>query len=142
MTMVKVLLSSVLLLYVLGVSSTSFAEIVVIVHPSNSAADDEKTIKRIFLGKAKAFGSGEKASPIDLPEGNATRSTFNSDFLGKSDAQIKSYWARLVFTGKATAPEQASSDEDMVAKVSSNPELIGYVDSAKVTDAVKVIHRF
>ncbi|MFT5692106.1 MAG: ABC-type phosphate transport system substrate-binding protein [Oceanicoccus sp.] len=143
MTMLKVLLSSVLLLFVLGMSSNnSFAEIVIIVHPSNSAADDAKTLKRIFLGKVKDFEGGEPASPVDFAKGSATRSTFNSDFLGKSDAQMKSYWGRLVFTGKATAPDQSSSDEDMIAKVSSNPQLIGYVDAAKVTDAVKVVHRF
>jgi len=140
--MLKVLLTSVLLLLVLGSSHHSFAEIVIIVHPSNSAAGNPKTIKRIFLGKVKAFDGGDKASPVELPEGSAARSTFNSDFLGKSDAQMKSYWGRLVFTGKAAAPDQASSDEDMIAKVSANPQLIGYVDSAKLTDAVKVVHRF
>jgi hypothetical protein len=86
MTKLKVLLGSVLLLFILGASRNSFAEIAIIVHPSNGSAGDEKILKRIFLGKSKAFEGGEKASPVELPEGSAARTTFNSDFLGKSEA--------------------------------------------------------
>ncbi|WP_101756874.1 phosphate ABC transporter substrate-binding protein [Oceanicoccus sp. KOV_DT_Chl] len=136
------LLASLLLIVGLAAPASSYAEIAIIVHPSNAGADDPTLLKRIFLGKVKAFSNGNAATPVELPEGSATRSTFNSDFVGKSDAQMKSYWGRLVFTGKATAPLQAASDEAMVESVSNNPNLVGYIDASKVTDAVKVVHRF
>ena len=138
----KNFLTTSLLVVGLGTIQLSFAEISVIVHPSNTGASDAKVMKRIFLGKAKAFSGGGNAIPIELAEGSAVRTTFNGDFLGKTDAQMKSYWGRLVFTGKATAPVQASSDDEMIKIVSSNPDYVGYIDSSKVTDAVKVVHSF
>jgi len=135
------LLTGALIVLSLGGAQQVFAEIAIIVHPSTSAAD-AKVIKRIFLGKVKAFDNGAPASPIELPEGDAVRSAFNSSFLKKSDAQMKSYWGRLVFTGKASAPEKAASADDMIAKVAANPDYIGYVDASKVGDSVKVVHSF
>jgi len=120
----------------------SSAETAIIVHPSNNAAISPTAIKRIFLGKVKTFDGGDAATPVELAEGNVTRSSFNSDFLGKSNAQINSYWRRLVFTGKATAPLQAASDEAMIESVSKNPNLIGYIDASKASSAVKVVHTF
>lgn len=142
MNKLNVILYSSLLLVALSTISTSFAETVIIVHPSNNVASNPSIIKQIFLGKAKEFDGGGEAIPVEMPEGNAARSTFNSDFLGKSDAQMKSYWGRLIFTGKASAPEKASSDDDMIKKVANDPKLIGYIDYSKVTDAVKVVHTF
>jgi ABC-type phosphate transport system substrate-binding protein len=136
------LFASILLVIGLSTASGSFAETAIIVHPSNNGASDVEVLKRIFLGKAKAFDGGAGATPVELAEGNPTRSTFNNGFIGKTDAQMKSYWGRLVFTGTATAPLQANSDESMVESVSKNPNLVGYVDAAKVTDAVKVVHKF
>lgn len=138
----KNFLTTSLLLVGLGTIQLSFAEISIIVHPGNTSAADAKIMKRIFLGKAKTFSGGGNAIPIELTEGNTVRTTFNGEFLGKSDAQMKSYWGRLIFTGKATAPVQASSDEEMLKIVSSNPDYVGYIDSSKVTDAVKVVHTF
>jgi len=133
---------SVLLLANIAIIPSSYAETVVIVHKDNSSDINVGLIKRIFLGKAKKFKGGGVATPIELPENNATRSAFNKVLLGKSDTQMKAYWARLIFTGKATPPLQATDDNIVIEKVSSNPTLIGYIDSANVTDAVKVIHSF
>lgn len=138
----KSVLAAALLTINIASTSSAFAETAIIVHPSNNGASDPTTMKRIFLGKVKTFDGGSSATPVELAEGNSARSTFNSDFLGKSDAQMKSYWGRLVFTGKATAPLQAASDAAMIESVSTNPNLIGYIDAAMVTDAVKVVHTF
>ncbi len=122
--------------------SSSYADTVVIVHKDNASAINPALIKRIFLGKAKNFKGGGVATPIELPESNPTRSAFNKGLLKKSDTQMKAYWARLVFTGKATPPVQVADDAAVIEKVSNNPTLIGYIDSASVTDAVKVVHSF
>jgi len=140
-TLTQKVLTAALIVFSLGGVQQVFADIAIIVHPSNSTAD-VKTIKRIFLGKVKAFDDGADASPVELPEGDAVRSAFNSGFLKKSDAQMKSYWGRLVFTGKAAAPTKAASADDMIAKVAANPKFIGYVDASAVSDAVKVVHTF
>jgi ABC-type phosphate transport system substrate-binding protein len=124
-------------------SSMSFAETSVIVSASNpNSTMDQATISRIFLGKAKSFPDGSQALPVDQNTGSKTREAFNSTVLSKSDSQLKSYWSRLIFTGKGTPPKQAGTDAEIKALVANNPNIIGYVDSAAVDGTVKVVHKF
>ncbi len=123
-------------------SASSWAEVAVIVHPSVKATASEKEISRIFLGKSKSLPGGHKVVPVSLSEGNATRDEFNEKIIGKSDSQLKSYWSKLIFTGKGQPPKEFDSDADVISQVSSDPESIGYIDSASVTDGVSVIGTF
>lgn len=122
---------------------TAFAETSVIVSVNNgNASIDKNTISKIFLGKSKSFPDGSQALPIDQNDGAAARESFNSNVLGKSASQLKSYWSRLIFTGKGTPPKQSGSDSDVKALVSNNPNMIGYIDSSAVDSSVKVVHKF
>jgi len=119
------------------------AETAVIVATSNgNGAIDKATISKIFLGKTKSFPDGSQAVPIDQNDGSAVRESFNSSLLGKSSSQLKSYWSRLIFTGKGTPPKQLGSDADIKSLVSSNPNMIGYIDSSAVDSSVKVVLKF
>ena len=119
------------------------AETAVIVSASNANATlDKATISKIFLGKSKSFPDGAQAVPIDQNDGTAARDAFNSNMLGKSASQLKSYWSRLIFTGKGTPPKQSGNDSDVKALVSNNPNMIGYIDSSAVDGSVKVVHKF
>lgn len=119
------------------------AETAVIVSASNANATlDKATISKIFLGKSKSFPDGSQALPIDQNDGTAARDAFNSNMLGKSASQLKSYWSRLIFTGKGTPPKQSGNDSDVKALVSNNPNMIGYIDSSAVDGSVKVVHKF
>lgn len=100
----------------------------VIVHPSNSATLDDKAIKKIFLGKSKSFPGGGSAVPMGLDEGSAGTGAFNKGMLGKSASQLKSYWAKLVFTGRATPPKNVANDAEMIALIAANPNMIGYIE--------------
>lgn len=135
--MKKLLMSVGLLL-----SLSANAGISIIVHPSNSAALENKDISRIFLGKLKSFNSELTAMPMNLPEGNASRKVFEKAVLNKSPNQIKAYWSKLVFTGKGSPPMEAISETELISLVSTNPNLIAYVDDAIVTDKVKVVAKF
>ena len=117
-------------------STMAFSEVAVIVHPSNGASLSKADITALFLGKKKAFPGGSSAVPIVLND--ATTDEFNSKLLGKSASQLKSYWSKLVFTGKANPPKAVSADE-MIQLIKSNPNMIGFIDSSKVTTDVKVI---
>ena len=132
---VVVLLSSVFV-------AKSWAEVAVIVHPSVADTASSKDISRIFLGKSKSLPGGQRVTPVSLAEGNAATDEFNDKVLGKSASQLKSYWSKLIFTGKGQPPSELGSDADVVAKVSSDPNSIGYVSTASVTDAVKVLATF
>ena len=124
-------------------SSLVLAETVVIVSASNGNTSIEKsTVSKIFLGKTKSFPDGSQAVPVDQVDGSATRNLFNNQILGKSNSQLKSYWSRLIFTGKGTPPKQSGDDATVKALVANNPNMIGYVDSSVVDDSVKIVHKF
>ncbi|MBU2883260.1 phosphate ABC transporter substrate-binding protein [Psychrosphaera sp. B3R10] len=128
--------------FALLASTASFAEIAVIVHPSNNAELDSNAISRLFLGKLKSFPGGDQAVPINLSESSAQTKEFNKNVLKKSGSQLKAYWSKLVFTGKGTPPKALNSDAEVIGLVSSNPNIIGYIDAASVTGDVKVIAKF
>lgn len=130
------------ILFMCVMASSVWADISVIVHPSNSSTVPAQEVSKIFLGKQSSFSGGGEAVPINLTEGNATRETFNTEVLGKNARQIKAYWSKLVFTGKGTPPKEVDSADDMLELISNNPNMIGYIDSSKVTGAVKVVHQF
>ena len=139
----KLLKSSFSALLISLAASTSFAETSVIVSANNpNAAIDQNLISKIFLGKTKKFPDGSQALPVDQDEGSSVRDEFNKTVLGKSDSQLKSYWSRLIFTGKGTPPSQSGNDAAVKGLIANNPNLIGYIDSATVDSSVKVVHKF
>ena len=120
----------------------AFAEVSVVVHPSNADNISADDIKRIFLGKMKSFPGGVQAIAVNQSASSSVREAFDSNALGKSASQIKAYWSKLVFSGKGNPPKEVDNDQEVIALVKDNPSVIGYVDSASVSGDVKVIAKF
>lgn len=119
-------------------SHALLADVVLIVHPSNTVEMDEDTVRHIFLGKNSTFPNNMKAVPLDLKEG-ASRKLFASKYLRKSEIELEHYWSIKLFTGKGKRPQKLDNEiaiRDMVAK---NPDMIGYIDSKNLNDSVKVL---
>lgn len=134
--MKKILIMSILSF---TLSTPAFAEVVVIVNPANTAEISKADISRLFLGKKSKYSDNSKATPIYLAQGHAARDEFNKKALGKSSSQIKAYWSKLIFTGKGTPPDALGNIADVIAKVSSDPEAIAYIDAASANGSVKVV---
>lgn len=131
-------------LFLLGtllLSPLANAEIAVIVHPSNGNELDKSVITRIYTGKAKSFPNGEQAVPVNQADGSTT-DTFNKSVLNKSTSQLRAYWSKLIFTGKGAPPKVVDSEAEILQLVSTNPNIIGYVDAASVDGSVKVVATF
>ena len=130
------------LILMITCSTMPKAEIAIIVNPSNNSDISESEIPRIFLGKITNFPGGALAVPLIQDENTAAATEFNTNVLKKSPSQLKAYWSKLLFTGQGTPPKEVTSDDDVVNLVSTNPNIIGYIDSSKVTSAVKVIAKY
>ncbi len=131
-----------LLLVLLFSALAARAEVAVVVHPSNNTALNEANIHRLFLGKQQAFADGRHAIVIAAPNASQTHHEFNRRVLGKSQSQLKAYWARLIFTGKGAPPREARSESDVVELVASNPNMIGYVRPGLLSPKVRVVGRY
>ncbi|MAL98121.1 MAG: phosphate ABC transporter substrate-binding protein [Alteromonadaceae bacterium] len=137
-TIIKASLFSIMTL----VTANALAEVAVIVHPGNSASLAKDDVERIYLGKVKTFPGGDAVTPLNLPEGHATRTEFDQTLVGKSPSQLKAFWSKQVFTGKGTPPDEVADATAMKAKVSSDPSAVGYVDAADVDGSVRVVGTF
>lgn len=128
----------VLALICIAWSSISCAEYAVITHPNNSATITSDDVQKLFLAKTAKFPNGQLAIPINQTESNEARQNFDNSVLGKTPSQMKSYWSRLIFTGKAVPIKQVENDTEVLELVRDNQDAIGYVDSSKVTSDVRV----
>jgi len=110
------------------------ADVVVIVSAKNTASTmTADQIAAIYLGKSNDM------KPVD--SGDApVRSQFYSKVAGKDEAQVKAIWSKLVFTGKATPPQEMKTSADVVKAVAADPTSVGYVDRGAVDASVKVVY--
>jgi ABC-type phosphate transport system substrate-binding protein len=119
-----------------------FAGTAIIINANNTSGIDVEMVKRIYLGKSKAFPDGSRAIPLTFETGNGLRDTFNKDVLGKSESQYSAFWSKLVFTGRGTPPEMISNEDEMLTLVATNPNTIGFIDESKVDGSVKIVGTF
>lgn len=115
-------------------------DIVVIVNQKtdvNKMSRDE--VINIFLGRNRQLPSGVTALPLDLPGTSPEREQFYSRLTGKSMSEINAYWARLIFSGRASPPSLVHSQEEAMQMVADNRSAMGYVARNKVTPSVKII---
>ena len=113
--------------------------VAVIIHSGNSSVLDKSIIREMFLGKKKSFSNGRTAMTLSPETSDPVMTEFNEKVIERTNSQVKAYWSKVIFTGKGTPPQELGSASEMISAVSSNPDAIGYVDAAAVTDAVKVV---
>ncbi|MCQ4312776.1 phosphate ABC transporter substrate-binding protein [Pseudomonas stutzeri] len=120
----------------LGAAALAHAEVAVIINAGSSAMLSESDVANIFLGKSKSLKG------VDQKDWSPTKEKFYAAVTNKNEAQLKSYWSGLVFTGKGQPLPSVASDAEVVAKVAAEADAIGYVDEASVTNQVRVLHTF
>lgn len=120
-------------------TGTASAEVVVIANKSGPDTMTKEQVADVFLGKAPSLPSGASAAPVDLPESSPLREEFYTKATGKSAAQVKSYWAKMSFTGKGTPPKESATSADVKKAVSATPGGIGYIEKSAVDGSIKVV---
>ena len=121
-------------------SAGAFAQVAVVVNPKSPLATmTADQVSGIFLGKSNTLPSGGTAMPTDLPDSAPAHDLFYTKVTGKSSAQVKAAWSRLVFSGKATPPKELASAADVKKFVAANPDAIGYIEKSAVDSSVKVV---
>ena len=121
-------------------SAATFAQVAVVVGPKSPVTTmTADQVSGIFLGKSNTLPTGGTAVPTDLPDSMPAREIFYTKVTGKSTAQVKAAWSRLVFSGKATPPKELGSSAEVKKFVAANPDAIGYIEKSAVDASVKVV---
>jgi len=115
---------------------------VVVVHADNPATSiDKDRLSKMFLKKVKRWEVGDAGvEPFDQLESKDVREAFTRSVHGKSISAIKSYWQRMIFSGRDVPPDELDTDADVMSAVAKDGGAVGYVSpSAKLIDGVKTI---
>jgi ABC-type phosphate transport system substrate-binding protein len=103
------------------------------------ASLNNEQVADIFLGKTSRFPDGSAAVPIDQGEDSPVRERFYAQYAGKSPAQVKAHWSKIIFTGRGQPPRQANDAAEVKKLLVENPHAIGYIDAKQVDSSVKVV---
>ncbi len=118
----------------------AWAEVAVVVSAKSPVGNmTQEQVSQLFLGKTSTFPGGAQALPIDQAEGQAARDEFYTKATGKSAAQVKAYWSKIIFTGKGQPPKEVPNTAEVKRLVSGNPNTIGYIEKSAVDSSVKVV---
>ena len=120
--------------------SAARADIVVVVSAKSSVGKLTKDqVADVFLGKSTALPGASQAVPLDQAAGSKVRDEFYTKVTGQTQAQVKTTWAKLSFSGKGTPPKALASDDEVKQQLAANPNAIGYVDKSKLDASVKAV---
>lgn len=121
-------------------ASAATAEVVAVVSARSAVtALNQHQLVDLFLGKLSRLPNGQTVTPIDQPEGAPARDEFYDRYAGKSAAQVKAHWAKIIFTGRGQPPVAASGPEDLKKRLADNPNAVGYIDREAVDDSVRIL---
>jgi ABC-type phosphate transport system substrate-binding protein len=138
-TMNRVVLASFGLALSLAAGAAS-ADVVAVVSANSTVMTLSKSqVTDIFLGRVSRFPDGAQAVPIDQAEGSVARDQFYAKVAGKSPAQVKAFWSKIIFTGRGQPPKAVSNSVDVKKRIAENPAAIGYIESQLVDDTVRVV---
>ena len=122
--------------------STAMPEILVVVNKENETTELTRSqIVDLYMGRYQNFPNGEAAFPLDHPPDSEIRSDFYRKMVNKSVAEVNAYWARLLFSGRASPPRVFSDSAAVIKAVSENRGAIGYIERSDLDDSIKVVGR-
>jgi len=115
-------------------------DLVVIVNPASgvlSMTRDE--VGKVFMARYRLLPSGTTALPMDLAPDSQERKDFYMRLLGKQLPDINAYWARLLFSGRASPPHQVADSAAAIQAVADNKGAIAYIDKQAIDARVRVV---
>jgi ABC-type phosphate transport system substrate-binding protein len=116
------------------------ADVVAVVSANSTIMTLSKSeVTDIFLGRVSRFPDGAQAVPIDQAEGSVVRDQFYAKVVGKSPAQVKAFWSKIIFTGRGQPPKAVPNSIEMKKRIVENPAAIGYIEEQLVDNTVRVV---
>ena len=130
-----------LLLISLAPSAAASTDFVVVVHAENSTDSLTRSeVSKIFTKRIASWDNGQKIHPVDQESQSPVREAFSEAVHHKSVNAIKSYWQRMLFSGRDVPPAEKPSDQAVLEMVRREPNAIGYVsEGASLGSGVKAI---
>lgn len=124
-----------LILLLVTVFHMAHADIKIVATPTCEIEDVSKSdIKKLFLLKQKSIDK-KPIMVVDRRE-NVIYKQFIKQHLNKSLRQVKTYWVRMLFTGREIAPQKLSLEE-LNALDYQESCYFSYIEEKEIIDAIQ-----
>lgn len=113
-----------------SVAASAEDRAVVIVHPD--VADEtlsEDDLRGIFWGDKTRWGNGDRIA-MALPARSPMRDAFLRVYIGRTDAQFRNHWRRIVFTGRGQMPREIQDEAVLLTYVATTPGAVSFIASS------------
>jgi len=121
-----------------GADAQEAAFKIVVSSRNASSSESKATLSKLFLKKVREWPDKTKVIAYDLDEKSEARQAFSDAIHGKSVSAIKSYWQRMIFSGRDVPPDEIASEAEVLRRVAADPGAIGYVaGKTALPDGVK-----
>lgn len=127
-----------LLSFIFGINLYANSLAVIVSKDSNINSISKKELSKIFLAKTKRLPSGEKSIVVENIN-KEYQSKFYKSICNKNEKQLKKYWAKMIFTGRAQPPKKIKSISELIVFVKSNKNAISYIPIEHINKDIKII---
>ncbi|HYK02572.1 MAG TPA: hypothetical protein VE974_12515 [Thermoanaerobaculia bacterium] len=132
----KLIVAALGLFLLFSIQRAHAAEVKLVVHGTTALDTITKAkVADLFLKRVTRWEDGRAVTPVDQSEKSAARAAFTKDLLGKEVVWVKSYWQKMIFSGRATPPAELSTDTQVLEFVRTNAGAIGYVSESTAIPA-------
>ena len=113
---------------------TARAEIVLVTAIDSTVSElSRDEAEQLYMGRRAALSARGALLLLDLPTG-PVRDQFYRLLTGKNPSQIRAYWSRMVFTGRALPPTESADASDAHRILLENPNAIAYLPATYADD--------
>ncbi|HWL62509.1 MAG TPA: hypothetical protein VNQ32_06920 [Steroidobacteraceae bacterium] len=95
-------------------------------------------VLHIFMGRTRSFPDGVPATRYELADATQ-RAGFYRTLADMSLAQVTSYWARLMFSGRNLPPQQVQGEAALLEKVRRDPHAITWLPAQSSAPGVRTV---
>jgi len=96
-------------------------------------------LRSIFAMQYQIWPNGKRIHVFVLSDDHPIHREFTKTKLNMFPHQFRRIWDRLVFSGTGQAPKQVSSMEEMIKKIMTTPNSIGYSISIPTNDKIRIL---
>lgn len=126
------------ILFSLNIYASSLA--VVVSKDSAINKISKKELSKVFLGKTKRLPTGEKSIAIESIN-KEYQLKFYKLICNKNEKQLKKYWAKMIFTGRAQPPKKIKSIKELIRFIQNNKNAISYIPLEYINSDLKILMR-
>jgi hypothetical protein len=94
--------------------------------------------RAVFTMQQRFWPNGEPITVFTLSDSDPIHKDFVKNNLDMFPHQLRRVWDRMTFSGTGIAPTQLDSEQDMIDKIASTPNSIGYIKSRPNNEKIRL----